>query len=241
MVRAVAKQVVRQNVEDKYNSHNLVPSGTPVTVSGFIDGSVLHSILPPVTQGDDTWERIGDRLRPKRLRVEITVTTNGQLPDAFLATVRCLILEDRSNKNATDLPTVTAPRLQLLLDNGANQFQFTGRNQDLNTRINNRLFKVHCDKKLQLSKTVGTRLSSGAPGNMGSSMNTPQAYRFSVVIPTPAQFIYAFPGSGTPTNFAPFIVLGYAFNDSNYAADPAEVPNQRISWNYMAHLDYEDA
>lgn len=241
MVRAVAKQVLHQQLEDKYNTRNITPAAVPQSKPGDINPTTLEGVLPLVYQGDDSWERIGDRVRPKRLRVDITVTSNGILPEAWLGTVRFLILEDKSNKNEQDIPAVTGPRILQLLDNGPNQFGFTGRNQDVNYRINTRLFKVHCDKKLILSKSFGSRLASGSPAVAVSGLGTTVSYRFSVVVPTPATLVYQGPSYGTPTNFAPFACIGYAFNDSNYAADPAELPNARITWNMLSHFDYEDA
>lgn len=240
IARVVAKQVLQQQLEDKYNTRNLRPSAVPFSKNGQITGADIEGLLPSILVGADSFNRIGDRIRPKRLRCDLSITTNGGLPDAWMGTVRFLILEDKGNKNELEFPTTTATRVSELLDVGPNQFGFNGNNQNLSQRINTRLFKVHCDKKLKLSKSVGTRVSAGAPGNMGSSMNTVQTYRFSVYVKCPASLIYQGPSYAHPTNFAPFALLGYANDDSNYAADPAETPNNRITWNMLTHFDYED-
>lgn len=242
MVRAVAKQVVHQQLEDKYTSRNLQPAGVPLSKAGDIIASDLQPLLPSITTGTDSWQRIGEKVRPKRMRVDVIVTSNPTLLPAFLATCRFMILEDRANKYDADLPAITAPRLTQLLDIGSNQFAFTGRNQNINERINTRLFKVHCDKKFVISKGYGDRLATlTSTGNAVSALNAPMTIKFSVYVPTPAVLHYAQPGISHPQNFAPFAVLGYAFNESNYAADPTEVTNLRIQYQILTHLDYEDA
>jgi len=242
LVKSVAKKIVADAQEDKYDTKLLRPSGVPVNKAGDITASDVELLLPPITQGSNTNQRVGDKLKVKKMRVDVILTTSPNFGEAFLSTVRFMILEDKSNKDNVQIPTVTAPIVaNSLLENGSGQQGFTGRNMDLMYRINTRRFKVHCDKKLTLGKASEHRLAPGVGTPWQISQISPGTYKFSVKIRTPKTLIYQSATSTSPTNFAPFMVVGYAFNESNHASDPAELTNQRIVYNTLTHLDYEDA
>lgn len=240
-MKAVAKKVVSDQAEDKYTTLRLLPSGVPVEKAGNIAQTDVYRLMPEILNGSNTWQRIGDKIRVKSMRVDVMISASAKLTDAFLATIRFLVLTDKSNKDSNLMATITAPYVEAeLLETGTAQQGFTGRHMDLLERINKRRFTVIADKRLTLAKGFGRRVAPTVVAGDQASTFGPVTYKFSVKIPTPKTLIYQAPAASWPTNFAPFAVLGYAFNESNAASDPAEQVNLRVVYNTLVHLDYED-
>jgi hypothetical protein len=62
--------------------------------------------------------------------------------------------------------------------------------------------------------------------------------KFSVKIPTPKVLKYSRNLDTYPSNFAPFLCLGYVQPDGNASPDNLLT---RVACNFVTHLDYEDA
>jgi len=124
LVRTVAKQVVASQLEDKYVSYTLYPAppatvGYPISFNAAItSGSELYPLLPPLLNGVSSYQRVGDRVRPKRFVVDVIVSANGGLTSSQLNMVRLFLISDKSYGNWDDVRTNTPISTQLL-NNGA--------------------------------------------------------------------------------------------------------------------------
>lgn len=224
-------------LEDKYARAEIQPGGQPVLFNASITApSEQYNLLPSVVQGTDSFNRIGDKIRPKSLRVDIYVTANGTLTTSMLQRVRIFMLEDRTLKSWVNL--TSSPVATQLLDFGSFLGGFSGLPNCELIRVNKRRYKVIKDKTLTLAKGTGLTPNTGGINGTQTFISGNQYHKFSVKIPTPAVLHYASAGDSYPSNFAPFLVAGYTQPDGDVAPDSAVF---KVAIQYSSHLDYEDA
>lgn len=249
LVKAVAKKVVADSLEDKYETRLMLSTGQPRYFDTPI--TAVYPLLPEINQGVNSNERVGDKIRPKRMRVDFTITAVGESDSSLDVLVRLLVLEDKQIKGTLDLlplapsgtpPTGGQPGTPIgtdLLQYGSQVQGYQGLLTDDMARVNTERYTVIKDIRRELIKGMGQ-----SPTNANSFLGTQafisgqQTYKVSVVIPTPAVLRYSKEMDGFPTNFAPFFVVGYVQPDG--LAAPTSL-TQRIAVNYITHLDYEDA
>lgn len=243
-MKAVAKQVVEDALEDKYVSKAIGTSGTPVYFNAAISSnSEVYPLLPEIAQGVNSNERVGDKIRPKRLRVDFVITANGSYNSSQLNQVRLFILQDKSIRNTNalkDIPlTQTGTPIGNLIDYGGTVGAFTGVPDVIMRRVNRQRYHVFKDKTMELCAGIG-QTPQAANTYLGTQVfvSGQQCYKLSFVIPTPALLTYSSAGDVWPSNFAPFMCLGYVQPDGN--ATPDNILT-RVAVNWISHLDYEDA
>ena len=244
LVRSVAKKVISSQLEDKYVGYTLQPAppgtpGYPISFNASITvGTELYPLLPPLLNGASSYQRVGDRIRPKRFYVDVIVSANGGLTSSQLNMVRLFLLCDKALGNWDDV-RVNTPITQDLLNNGAGTQGFTGIPHTLCMPVNTERYKVLHDKVLQVRAGTGQTPNS-TNGYVGSQtfVGTQQAWKLRFNIPTPAVLKYSGFNNDYPSNFAPFICLGYIQPDGNASPDNLIT---RVQMSYRSHLWYEDA
>lgn len=239
LVRAVAKKVVADALEDKYAIRGAGGiGGIPIYFNAAVSTSgECYPLLPPIVQGTNSNDRIGDKVRPKRLRIDFVVTANGSFDSSQINQVRVFVLQDKAIKNL-DLLNQTPISTQLI-ENGGSTSGFSGAPEQIMRRINLQRYQVFRDKHLEILSGRGTTPQPlNAYNGTQLFVSGQQCSRFSVVIPTPATLHYSGPLSTVPNNFAPFFCLGYVQPDGNALPDAFL---QRVACNWTVHMDYEDA
>lgn len=237
LVRAVAKKVVADQLEDKYARAEPQPGGQPVSFnSGVSSPSDCYALMPTVTGGDKSNERIGDKIRPKALVVQGYITANGDYQTSMLNSVRLWMLEDKGIRNWQNSGSLTVG--QDLLDQGGQKVGYTGLPNQETIRTNKDRYKVFHDKVYTMAKGTGMTANVGGINGTQTFVSTQQYIKFRVRIPTPAVLHYNDIASLYPTNFAPFICLGYSQPDFDAQPDSGVL---KVNMTYSAHLDYEDS
>jgi len=245
-VTAVAKKVIADALEDKYAT-SIIGSigGVPLYFNASIGSNQeVYSLLPAISQGTNSNQRVGDKVRPKSLRVDFVITANGSYNSSQLNQVRLFVLEDKAIRNPSALRDIPAlqtgtPISTELLDLGGTTGGFFGQPNQIMYRINRQRYTVHKDKVLELCAGNGQTPQAGN-GYNGTQIfvSNEQCWKVSVKIPTPAVLKYSGALDTFPTNFAPFFCLGYVQPDGN--ASPDQILT-RVAVNWVSHLDYEDA
>lgn len=236
LVRAVAKKVVSDALEDKYARAEPQSGGQPVLFNSTITlFTEFYPLLPTITQGVDSYQRVGDKIRPKSLIVDVQMAMNGALSTAMMNRVRLFLME---SKGVRDFSLRDQIQPTQLLDFGNTVGAFTGLPNQTLVRVNRRAFKVFHDKLYVMSKGVGTTPQTAGAGGTQTSMSANQVINLRFKIPCPAVLHYNSPLATYPTNFAPFITLGYVQPDGDISPDTAV---NKVAMTYSAHLDYEDA
>jgi len=243
-MKAVAKKVIRDQAEDKYITRFAQTSGLPRYFNGMITASDIYYLLPPIIQGTASNQRIGNKIRPTRLRVDFVLTVNGAFDANLLLHTRLMVLRDKTINSTLELIPLPGtqpgtPVATELLDIGGGTSGFNGEPGLIMARINKERYTVIRDVQKEVCSGSGlTPQASNSFAGTQTFVSGAQAHRFSVVIPTPKTFNYSLETDQYPTNFAPFFVLGYAQPDGN-ALNTNLL--SRIALNYLVHLDYEDA
>jgi len=244
LVSAVAKKVVADALEDKYAAIQIGGGGMPIYFNAAITSNQeVYPLLPQIIQGTNSNNRVGDKIRPKKLRVDFVITANGQIPSSQLNQVRLFVLQDKSIRNSNALRDVVGaqigtPIATALIDKAGVTTGFDGTPSSVMFRVNKERYMVYKDKVYEVLSGLG--LTPQPPTNYGTQtfVSGQQCYKFSVVIPTPATLNYSGSLDFWPTNFAPFMCLGYCQPDGNAAPDTLTL---RVACNWVSHLDFEDA
>lgn len=234
----LVKKVLSRTAETKF-----VSAKYDTTHNSSITNGDITALCPLITQGNDDFQRLGDKITGKYLIVRGKVqwdstylTSNGQ---TFMPPVTCrvLILSQRNVGNNGQIPGSIQDQY-LLKDNvgiGTGR-AYTGAAWDNLAPINRELFKVHMDKKIKLNwvhpwDSGSPQYSTGTAGNDRTKyfycrIPVKKVLRFDSSMPTP----------NAPDNFAPFFAFG-AVNDDGDTPYTTGTPFH-VSW--LSTLYYTD-
>ena len=263
--------VIHKNSEDKYVT--LFPNawtglaiqpgagwngqGTAIYQSPPIRNNAVVSniipLLPPIEQSNavlgqfsEAMQRVGNRITPKSLRVDFTVSFRSDNVNANQLMVRLMCLSDKSIRNVPDLIASAGvpgtPTDAELFNYGNGTYgTFNGIPYDMKWRVNRNRYTVHSDKVFRLEKGYGQLPAPTNPVPYAGSVTTispAMTKSFSVNIPTPKELIYETNTKVYPSNFAPFWACGFVQPDGDgtvvYLTD-------YIMVNYTTHLVFEDS
>jgi len=235
----VSKLVARmldKKLEDKVISQrrSLTAHNSSITTGDCI------TLVPAVPQGTADWQRIGDKIKPKYLRVDVECALNfdpgfqtpalgggfpfsgGRFQSPLVARLICFTQADI--KTATTGAAVDTGSL-LRGDNGVN-VGYSGINGDNIRPINTGKFRVLKDKKFELVPIPGPTVDGVYKTNI--------RYSFRLKCPT---FKYDSTTGDVPLNFCPFIAVGYNYPNGS----PADVTSTALNMIVISTLVYEDA
>lgn len=237
-VRAIAKEVIRKEAEDKFVSTNGTTSFNQ-TISG---PGECYPLMPRVPQGVDDYQRVGDKVRPKYLIVRGTVQydisslagTDWMPPN----TARVMILEQK-NVPYTGNVSSQVDTAHLLKDNNGTGVgrPYAGGPYDNLAPINTDTFKVYMDRKIKFNWFTRPINESSVPfvqGNVGND----RAKSFYCKIKLPSTLTFDPAGGNWPIKPAPFICMGGVNDDFDSAFSLSTTP-YRMTW--VSTLYYEDA
>lgn len=209
-----------------------------------IESGVLHNsaigpndvtcIIPQISNGDESYERLGDRIKPKSLVLRGVLSIAPEQPaDNRVLYVRVMILAQKNLKSANQVNTPGQVSVnQLLRPNvglGNTQTPYSGITANIYDPINTDLFRVYMDKTIKL-----------CPVDQVTSTETRQAtaYTYSYTFKDlPSSLTFDDANANFCNNFAPFFALGYAYADTSLP----DVVQTRVVNNVSAYLIYEDA
>lgn len=199
---------------------------------------IIPQIIPLNETGATALEsstlRIGDRIKPKYLRVKGIVSLNvDNLPLAQRdIMVRVLILSQKGLTNGGSVLAGGVDTAHLLKtgygQTAQNQVAFTGNTMDLAYPVNTEKFRVYMDKFIKLSPCApaGTEAI-----NRYSALWT---YTFKQL---PATLTFDEGTGDWPNNFAPFVCLGYAYSDGT----APDTVSTFVKSNIYTQFEFEDA
>lgn len=227
MTKIVKQQIARQT-ENKTVGFN-VEAGT-IHNAPISDADVVP-VLGSITEGTGSLNRIGDRVKPKRLRVSGIIGLN---PDnnpnnkPMLVSVYILGCKD---KKTNALVQAGAGLADLLKPNiaGTEQVPFDGSTLRSTYPVNTEKFRVYYQKKFRL-----------APGTLATGTREYDYVKWSHTfkqskMPTSLTFDEA--TGDDANNFAPFLVIGYSYTDGT----AGELINGRLISQCSSEFTFEDA
>lgn len=210
-------------------------------IGNLIENAVQHNsaigtadcvpVLPAIPSGTGSWQRVGDRIEPKGLKIRGVVSltrADGYIGPGDLY-VRIMVLSQKNVKTNTQVTAGVAVG-QILRPNYAalRETNFGGNTNDINLSINKDLFKVHYDKLVKLT---------GSPQDNASEL-TRYSHRWSHSIKSlPAHLTFDEGNGDYVNNFAPFVAIGYAYADGT----SPDVVATRVTATHQSTLYFEDA
>lgn len=236
-VMRLVSRMMNNKIEDKI----IVKQITKNQHNSAIGTGDCFPLIPPITQGTDDWNRIGEKIKPKYLRVNCQAALvlnptsdspaygggyvfSGGVYQSPLV-VRVLVFTQNDIKSALTGSGVDVGSL-LRGDNGSAQ-AFTGLSGDLLRLVNTEKFKPLYSNMFELvpipDKTVD--------GVYKTSV------RFSFKVPCPATFKYDANSGNVPNNFCPFLAVGYAYPNQS----PPDTTQTPLMFECQSILCYEDA
>lgn len=232
-ITSVAKRVWRSNTETKFVTSQIWDAET---FNSGIGTSDIYRVLPNVPQAVTEIGRVGDRLMPTGLYVKGTVAINR---DALVSNnktlmVRLLVLRHKSENtiggavSAWSTGGDYASLLRTNTETGVEFAPFSGFQRELMYPVNRERFEVLGERFIKLSAVDTPSVESG--GNM-------LAKTFNFKIRTPKSLHYNRATDIQPTNYAPFVCLGYAYMDGTIP----DVTSLEIISSAQSHLYYKDA
>lgn len=213
MVR-VARAAVKSAAETKFVSRTQDLSFN----STISSASECYPLMPPIPQGVDDYQRIGDKVSGRYLYIKGHVQYNAAFintprVDNYVppSTIRLLILSQkniRANAQVASLADVG----NLLKDNVSTGVAraYVGAMTDNLAPINKDLFRVHMDRKVKMNAIYQSSDTTGTGGWVGL-----KTYYFTARIKLPKTLYFDATNGDNPNNFAPFMCLGSVLEDGS--------------------------
>lgn len=226
--------MLAKNIENKaigFYTENNVSHNSPVGPADCVP--LVGQILPiDSLSGDTSTQRIGDRIKPKRLVVKGVLSQRNGPYNAPLF-VRVMILAQKNIKTGASVSSGGVDTGNLLKPAfpgiGAASAPFTGETIELNYPVNRDLFKVYMDKIIKIAPHRYDAAVEEGPATCAR-----WGYTFKDL---PSSFSYDAGNGDWANNFAPFLAIGYAYANGS---TPDGI-TQQIQSNVFTQLTFEDA
>ena len=240
------KALVRAPAETKYCSEAMLGNGSSSVLSTWTNFSTaitgvgeMYGCLPRVLQGVDECNRIGNTLSPSSCRVKLDMCIGSiNDNDSYDLTIHVFFLtcpQVKQWNNYTAIPITT-----LLAKGDGTNVSFDGTQFVAQYPVNTAEFKVIKHRTFRMVKGFGQALSSSGSATAGSTTAvispSTQYVRLVQKIPVPKKLKYENNSAVYPTNYAPFMCIGYTRNN----ADTGAVSNHFIKVLGQTQLSYKD-
>lgn len=255
---ATVKKLVQRNISANIENKSVITFQKPTPLIGAIRGQVdptlspdTFPLFPPISPGNKSHQRVGQKLRPKSMVVSGYVWLNPSLStqgtDGLNTTgvnvrlIFCTVKAKRSyvaleqEDTTTNADGYTTAATNLLTANGV-EAQFDGTLQRaMAFKINHKRITTHSVKYLHLHRDFSPSVSvPTAGGQLAASKRA-----FSVRIPLPKSINYSNDQIITPANFAPILMAGYNFDSGAPTAGQPLGAGPLLT--YSTNFIYEDA
>lgn len=232
-LRKLIQSVINKNLEDKFAYKSSIDVNYN---SGINSQADLVSVMPSINIGTADSSRVGAQLHGKSLLVQghmITNLTNNSYSDVRLG-IRMMIVSPKGYIGYEPAFNSATTWLNYLLKRGGSTLAFTGLVADLYSPINSDAITVHYDK------TFFMTVPYAPAGVSGMVMPTGTTKFFKIYLPVKNKLLKydaAINNGLTPTNYNPFLIVGYSHLD---ASIPDTVQTQ-VNVSFTSQFKYQDA
>lgn len=238
-VRRIVKAEISRQSEDKMvsilreQSHN----------SSIANTGDLYQLVPDISLGTDSNQRIGDSVRPKRLKCvfKVSLDSGDYSNNATLIypiEARLLIVKQKTIKNWGQSGTFDFAHLLRTNEGGSSaERQYTGDKNDNMRQINTDLFEVLMDKRITLKPQYTTQTSpTQAEGPLYPML--PNCVYITKYIKLPKKLTFDDGNTTNPNNFCPMATIGYCYPGPQLGPDAI---NTQVHMSVLSTLYYEDS
>lgn len=223
-----------KKIEDKsigFQIENGTPHNGGITAPDCVP--LVQQIVPlDAAVGDTSTQRIGDRIKPKSLRVRGVCSLAPGQSDIKNLYVRILILAQKDVKVGSQVVAGNVDTAHLLKPGYTTtptsaQAPFDGATHNLYEPINRDKFRVYYDKVFKL-----------CPASNATVENTMGSFRWSYTFKDlPSALTYDAGNGDWANNFAPFLAVGYVYADGT----APDLVSTRVINTCSSQLVFEDA
>lgn len=238
-VKSYVSRVLSRSEETKFSTTQY---GLTLFNGGINSSADIIAILPTIAVGTGQNDRIGNKIRP--VRMEITgyvcyyTAAIGSYSDAKMLGARLFCYQDKTVRSYANSSILNYNLLNL----GGTSSNFNGSALNYIAPHNNEQFTFFCDKKMVVMKPYGlSNNTTPSATNALTSMDRTMFHPFKLVftkkqLPAVLQYDQG-DNLSYPTNFAPFISLGYA-DLMNTSPDTV---NTQLAMEFSCTLYYKDS
>lgn len=235
-------KIVNRKIETKFKIDAPYNHNTNQTLEDFVQFSTaitstneIYALIPKVSQGTDDYQRVGQTIQPKSLKVNIqcalgTANSSQIVVDFFFCTA----------KNVKDVKLTNQLLTANLLNDGqGNNIAYDGTSYTAMCPVNSSEFTLIKRKRVILRKggyDYNTLYSGGGPSTDTMTYNSAM---FSVKIPLPKKLTYLTAGDLAPTNAFPFMMVG--FHAIDQYGGTALTPTLPLYVQAQSQLYFKDA
>lgn len=239
-------QIIKKRAEPK---EAWTTSGNSlVQFNSSIDNtSEMLLVVPSLVENAEDNGRVGDQVTMRSLKISgyLKFGVNSGSSAEFLNDVttfphviaRLFVVSLKIRSNYQDA-IGTATFLSSLLKKGGTTAAFTGVLSDIYAPVNTDLFTVHHDKKFYLSQDFINSQGASIPSQymVQNVRDTVKFFSLSMKCKNKKLIYDDYTSSNQPTNYAPIMLLGYAYLDGS-APDNL---NSRLGLHYSTVMTYDD-
>jgi len=231
-VKAV-QSVINKNLEDKMAYKSVVDVNYN---SGINSQTDLNSIVPNISNGTNDHARVGDQVHCKSLVVQGHILSNLTYTNyaSCRIGVRMMVVSPKGYAGYDPAYNSATTWLAYLLKKGGAVSGFSGAVSDFYAPINRDAITVHYDRKFYVKAPYVPGTSSGDLSTSGSTKF------FKIKIPIRNKLLKYDPNvnSGlTPTQFNPFLILGYCHLDNS----TPDTVDAQLNLSFTSIMVYQDA
>lgn len=201
--------------------------------SAITSTNEVYGLIPPVIQGSDDHQRVGNTIQPVSLNTMVNVTlVNGSASvyaDIFFCTAKAV----KSYGLTPDVPTG-----QLFNDGQGANVAYDGTSFTAMLPINKSEFTILHKRRIKLQSALGDPNTALSGGGGASTSVFPYSASFSVKIPLPSKLVFEDNTKDYPSNSFPFMMVGFCGTDQHGNTSPTSA---RIQVQAQSHLYYKDA
>jgi len=228
-VRQIVKKEIARAAEDKKVA--LFQTQDHNSAIGVGD---VYRLLPAITQGTDSYQRIGDSVRPKKLVVKFRVG----LTQSYWANiqtfvtpfeVRLMILKQKNIKSSGQLANFDSSHLLRPNLGSSTELSYDGSTIRHMSDINTDLFEVLMDRKITIKPQDVQRT------NLGTYPLLPNVVEITKVLKCPARLTFDDGNGNNANNYAPFAVAGY-----HLANGLIDTINTQLQLDVLSTIHFED-
>jgi len=239
-LRSEVKKIVAGTQETKmviaaprnYNTTTNLEQFTNFT-SAITSTNECYALIPPVFQGSDDHQRVGNQIQPVSLTTKVNVTlVNGSASvyaDIYFVTAKAV----KSYGLTNNVPTG-----QLLNDGQGANIPYDGTSFTSMLPVNKSEFTVLHKRRIKLQSALGDPNTALSGGGGASTSVFPYSASFQVKIPLPSKLVFEDNVKDYPTNSFPFMMVGFCGTDTYGNTAPVSA---RIQVQAQSHLYYKDA
>lgn len=237
----VVQKIINKNAETKQawisSGNSLIMFNQNIDSAGD-----MQQLVPNIDKGTMPHQRIGDQVIAQSLNVRgyLKLNVNDTTDSTKLPNViaRVMIVSLKTRPGYYDASGAFA-QLAALLKKGGTTSSFTGVLSDIFAPINTDLFTVHHDKRFYMNQSYINVIGASAPSTtiVQDLKNTVKFFNFNIKCKNKVLKYDSAIGSGIyPTNFGPFMLVGYA----NLDGSTDSILTTPVGLQYVTTLNYQD-